>query len=124
MTLSYQEVFVKQPLVEATVPPLPIPDAQRSAALLPAREPPHDCALGRAMSLGAGKTVRKGAPLRRIYIAPRVARLVHDRYDELKSALDDGHDDFVLSRAGVPRDLDSSFYTGNEPYGKVKLLRW
>ena len=54
------------------------------------------------VGVGAGKTVRKGAPLRRIYIAPRVARLVHDRYDELKSAFDDGHD-FVLSRAQQQR---------------------
>ena len=31
---TYQKVFVKQPLVEATVPPLLIQDAQRIAALL------------------------------------------------------------------------------------------
>ena len=31
---TYQKVFVKQPLVEATVPPLLIQDAQRVAALL------------------------------------------------------------------------------------------
>lgn len=31
---TYQKVFVKQPLVETTVPPLLVQDAQRIAALL------------------------------------------------------------------------------------------
>ena len=39
------------------------------------------------LGLGGGATAKKGAPLRRTYILPRVARLLHEQYAQLRHAL-------------------------------------
>lgn len=44
------------------------------------------------LGLGGGPTARKGAPLRRAYILPRVARLLIGTHEQLTSALAAGYD--------------------------------
>ena len=51
---------------------------------------------------GGGATYKKGAPLRRIYLMPRVARLVRDGLDELVAKLDSGREEAI--KRSVERD--------------------
>ena len=51
---------------------------------------PREALLG--MGGGNAKTSNHGVPLRRVYLMPRVARLVRDALDETKAALDDARE--------------------------------
>ena len=68
------------------------------------------------LGVGGGATRKKGAPLRRTYIMPRVARLLVEVSAELKSALDLGFDN-------APNDLTIPGKVVRSPLRKAELKR-